>query len=173
MAVSAVSLIGGASLGAEKALGTIGGRAGSWISQRSASTPKLPGEHPGRLRRRLRRTLSSPVIMVMMILEVARPGGQRFTKALVTRIVASSVSFGIYFAIAGAVSWTTARCRATSSRLAAARRGSTGPVRGRGGELLGGIINATERLLSRLQVPSIARSTLGGVVYGSSAWPCR
>ena len=46
---------------------------------------------------------SSTVIVVMLILEVARPGGQRFTKALVGTIVASSVSFGIYFAIAGAV----------------------------------------------------------------------
>ena len=39
----------------------------------------------------------------MMILEIARPGGNRFSKILVTDIVAGSVSFGIYFAIAGAV----------------------------------------------------------------------
>lgn len=32
--VSAVSLIGGASLGPEKALGTMGGGAGSWIARR-------------------------------------------------------------------------------------------------------------------------------------------
>ncbi len=38
----------------------------------------------------------------MLIMEAARPGGQRFTKALAGAIVASSVSFGIYFAIAGA-----------------------------------------------------------------------
>ena len=35
-AVSAVSLIGGASLGPEKALGAIGGGAGSWIARRRA-----------------------------------------------------------------------------------------------------------------------------------------
>ena len=34
-AVSLVSLIGGASLGPEKALGSMGGGAGSWIAQRS------------------------------------------------------------------------------------------------------------------------------------------
>ena len=45
---------------------------------------------------------SSTVIVVMLILEAARPGGQRFFKALVG-VVASSVSFRIYFAIAGAV----------------------------------------------------------------------
>ena len=38
----------------------------------------------------------------MMILEVARPGGQQFTKALAGSIVSASVSFGVYFAIAGA-----------------------------------------------------------------------
>jgi hypothetical protein len=43
------------------------------------------------------------VIVVLLILEVARPGGQRLTKTLAAEIVASSVSFGIYFAIAGAV----------------------------------------------------------------------
>ena len=46
---------------------------------------------------------SSTVIVVMLILEVARPGGRQLTKALVGSIVASSVSFGIYFAIAGSV----------------------------------------------------------------------
>ena len=46
---------------------------------------------------------SSTVIVVMFILELARPGGRRFAKTLATEIVASSVSFGIYFAIAGAV----------------------------------------------------------------------
>jgi hypothetical protein len=39
------------------------------------------------------------VIVVLLILEVARPGGQRLTKSLAAEIVASSVSFGIYFAI--------------------------------------------------------------------------
>jgi H+/Cl- antiporter ClcA len=47
--------------------------------------------------------LSSPVIVVMLLLEVGRPGGNRFTKTLYSTIIASSVSFGIYFAIAGAV----------------------------------------------------------------------
>ena len=104
VAVSAVSLIGGASLGPEKALGAMGGGAGSWLAQRRA-LPKedsqvntlagFAGAYGG--------LFSSTVIVVLLILEVARPGGQRLTKALAAEIVASSVSFGIYFAIAGAV----------------------------------------------------------------------
>ena len=104
VAVSAVSLIGGASLGPEKALGAMGGGAGSWLAQRRAlgeedsqvnTLAGFAGAYGG--------LFSSTVIVVMLILEVARPGGQRFTKALAAEIVASSVSFGIYFAIAGAV----------------------------------------------------------------------
>ena len=102
--VSAVSLIGGASLGPEKALGTMGGGAGSWIAQRRGlgdedsqvnTLAGFAGAYGG--------LFSSTVIVVLLILEVARPGGQRLTKALAAEIVASSISFGIYFAIAGAV----------------------------------------------------------------------
>jgi len=104
VAVSAVSLIGGASVGPEKALGSMGGGAGSWIARRQGlgdddskvnTLSGFAGAYGG--------LFSSTVIVVMLILEVARPGGQRFAKALVGGIVASSVSFGIYFAIAGSV----------------------------------------------------------------------
>ncbi|HSU35303.1 MAG TPA: chloride channel protein [Propionibacteriaceae bacterium] len=102
--VSAVSLIGGASLGPEKALGSMGGGVGSWIAERRKlrhedsqlnTLSGFAGAFGG--------LFSSTVIVVMFILELARPGGHRFAKALVGTIVASSVSFGIYFAIAGAV----------------------------------------------------------------------
>ena len=43
------------------------------------------------------------MVVVLLIMEVAHPGGQRFSRALAASIVAGSVSFGIYFAIAGAV----------------------------------------------------------------------
>ena len=104
VAVSAVSLIGGASLGPEKALGSIGGGAGTWVSRRRGLSAEdsqvntlagFGGAYGG--------LFSSTVIVVMMIMEMARPGGRRFTKALAGAIVASSVSFAIYFAIAGAV----------------------------------------------------------------------
>ena len=82
-AVSLVALIGGASLGPEKALGSMGGGAGSWIAQRRGLKTEdaqvntlagFAGAYGG--------LFSSTVIVVMLILEVARPGGQRFAKAL-------------------------------------------------------------------------------------------
>lgn len=102
--VSAVSLMSGASLGPEKALGSIGGGAGSWLAGRRRLTTEdsqvstlsgFAGAYGG--------LFSSPVIVVMMIMELARPGGRRFSKALVGAILSASVSFGIYFAIAGSV----------------------------------------------------------------------
>ena len=103
----------------------MGGGAGSWIAgrrrlgQQDAQLNTLDGfagAYGG--------LFSSTVIVVMLILEVARPGGQRFAKALVGGIVASSVSFGIYFAIAGSVFLDTYKCRSTSSRTGSCWPGS-------------------------------------------------
>ena len=103
VAVSAVSLIGGASLGPEQALGSMGGGAAEWASRRRPLNDEdeevntltgFAGAYGG--------LFSSTVIVVMLILEIARPSGQRMTKTLVATIVSSSVSFGIYFVVGGA-----------------------------------------------------------------------
>lgn len=101
-AVSVVSLIGGASLGPEKALGAMGGGAAGWVSERRGLAKEdrevntlvgFAGAYGG--------LFSAVVVVVMMIVEIARPGGPKLTKAVVGMIVSSSLSFGIYFAIAG------------------------------------------------------------------------
>jgi len=168
VAVSAVSLIGGASLGPEKALGSIGGGAGSWIARRrglSEDDSKVNtlsgfnGAYGG--------LFSSTVIVVMLILEVARPGGQRFTKTLVGRIVASSISFGIYFAISGAVFLDAYKVPQYTFKdwqlLAGAGLGLFGAIVV---TLLAMFIKGATVLFGRLKVPAIAKSTLGGLVFG-------
>ncbi|MGE3413846.1 MAG: chloride channel protein, partial [Dehalococcoidia bacterium] len=71
--VSAVSLIGGASLGPEKALGCMGGGLGTWLSERRKAGPEASrlctlsgfgGAYGG--------LFSSTVIVVMFVLELAR-----------------------------------------------------------------------------------------------------
>ena len=103
VAVSAVSLIGGASLGPEQALGSMGGGAAEWVSRRRGLRDEdeevntlagFAGAYGG--------LFSSTVIVVMLILELAHPSGQRMAKTLVATIVSSSVSFGIYFVVGGA-----------------------------------------------------------------------
>ena len=168
VAVSAVSLIGGASLGPEKALGTMGGGAGSWMAQRRGLSEEdsqvntlagFAGAYGG--------LFSSTVIVVMLILEVARPGGQRFTKALAAEIVASSVSFGIYFAIAGAVFLDDYKVPQYTFKdwqlLAGVLLGLFAALVA---TLLAWLMMGAARLFGRLKVPVIAKSALGGVIFG-------
>jgi len=167
-AVSLVSLIGGASLGPEKALGSMGGGAGSWIAQRRGLKTEdsqvntlagFAGAYGG--------LFSSTVIVVMLILEVARPGGQRLAKALAAEIVASSVSFGIYFAIAGAVFLGDYKVPQYTFKdwqlLAGIPLGLFAVLVV---TLLAGFMMGAARLFGRLKVPDIAKSVLGGVIFG-------
>jgi len=168
VAVSTVSLIGGASLGPEKALGAMGGGAGTWLAQRRAlgkedsqvnTLAGFAGAYGG--------LFSSTVIVVLLILEVARPGGHKLTKALAAEIVASSVSFGIYFAIAGAVfldDYQVPKYKFEDWQLLAGV--PLGLFAALVVTLLVGFVMAATRLFGRLKAPDIAKSTLGGVVFG-------
>jgi len=164
--ISAVSLIGGASLGPEKALGSIGGGFGTWIANRRGLGIEdgqvnvlsgMAGAYGG--------MLSSPVIVVALILEVARPGANRFTKTLLTTIVASSVGFGVYFAVAGAVFldiYKVPAYRFADWQLLA------GVLLGLFSAVVVALLVASIALATKLlaKVPGIARSTLGGLLFG-------
>ena len=168
VAVSAVSLIGGASLGPEQALGSMGGGAATWMARRKGLDKEdgdanvlngFAGAYGG--------LFSSTVIVVMLILEVARPGGQKFAKALVGGIIASSVSFGIYFVIVGAVFLDAYKVPSYEFEdwqlLAAIPLGLLAAV------VATALVVSTAgltRLFTRLPIPSIAKPTLGGAVFG-------
>jgi len=168
VAVSAVSLIGGASLGPEEALGSMGGGAATWIARRKGLDEEdadanvlngFAGAYGG--------LFSSTVIVVIFILELARPGGQKFVKALVGGIVASSVSFGIYFVIAGAVFLDAYKVPSYKFEdwqiLAAIPLGLLSAVIA---TVMVVVIEGTSRVFARLPIPPIAKSTLGGALFG-------
>ena len=101
---SLVSLVGGASLGPEKALGSTVGGVASWLStRRGMSDDEIQANTVSGFAGAYGGLLSSPAIAVMLILEIFRPGGEKATRTLINTVVASSVSFGVYFAIAGSV----------------------------------------------------------------------
>ena len=167
-AVSLVSLIGGASLGPEKALGSMGGGMGTWIAERrkleeddghANTLAGFAGAYGG--------LFSSTVIVVMLIMEVARPGGQRFMKALTAQIVSSSVSFGIYFVIAGAVFLDEYQMPTYTFHdwqlLAAIPLGIFGAVVV---TVLMIFTLGAAKLFERLQAPDVVKSTLGGIAFG-------
>src|SRR6185295_16425947 len=127
------------------------GGAGSWIAQRRRLSREdaqlctlsgFGGAYGG--------LFSSTVIVVMFILELARPGGHRFAKALVGQIVASSVSFGIYFAIAGAVFLDAYQVPQYAFE---------------DWQVLAVLVQGATRLFALVK-PEIVRTTLGGVVFG-------
>jgi len=168
MAISAVSLIGGASVGPEKVLASMGAGVGSWLARRrglgeeDAQVTTLAG-----IAGIFGGLFSSPVIVVMLILEIARPGGYRFSKTLVSDIAAASVSFGIYFAIAGAVflgAYQVPRYPFEDWQLLA------GIPLGLFGALVAGLVAGFMTLASRLfgwlKMPAIAKPALGGMLFG-------
>ncbi len=168
VAVSAVSIIGGASLGPEKALGSVGGGLGTWISRRRHLSPEdsqtttlagFGGAYGG--------LFSSTVIAIMMIMEIARPGGHRFTKALVSTVVSSSISFGLYFAVAGTVfldAYQVPQYEFQDWHLVAAV--PLGLFAAVVTAVLGLVMKLAAGLFGRLKVPGIVKATLGGALFG-------
>jgi H+/Cl- antiporter ClcA len=100
--VSAVSLMGGASLGPEAGLGLLGGGLGDWASQRTGAD------------REIRRTntltgmagafgglFTAPLLGPLMIAEVARPGRDRPIERLIPTVVASTLGFAVLYPVIG------------------------------------------------------------------------
>jgi H+/Cl- antiporter ClcA len=168
VAASVVSLIGGSSVGPEKVLSAMGGGAGGWISRRRGvgtedsqvnTLAGVAGTFAG--------VFSSPVVVVLLIMEVAHPGGQRFSRSLAASIVAGSVSFGIYFAIAGAVllgAYQVPPYTFEDWQLLAAI--PLGLFAALVTTLATGFLVLASWLFGRLKVPAIAKSALGGVAFG-------
>jgi H+/Cl- antiporter ClcA len=168
VAVSAASLIGGASLGPEQALGAMGGGAGQWMARRRRLNDEdsqvntragFAGAYGG--------LFSSTVIVVMLILEVSRPGGQRMAKTLTATIVSSSVSFAIYFVVAGAFFLDAYAAPSFTFEdwqlLAGVGLGLFAAVVV---TLLGAVMKLAARMFGRLKVPAIVRPVIGGLAFG-------
>jgi len=165
---SAVSLMGGASLGPEKALGSTVGGAGAWASRRRGMSDDqiqtntfsgFAGAYGG--------LLSSPIIVVALILELARPGGEKFSRILVNSVVASSVSFGIYFAIAGSVFldlYDVPKYTFESWQLLVGI--ALGVVTAILVMALVVVMGVTAKVFSQSGLPRIAKPVIGGVVFG-------
>jgi H+/Cl- antiporter ClcA len=146
----------------------MGGGVGSWLAQRRGLKTEdvqvntlsgFAGAYGG--------LFSSTLIVVLLITEVARPGGQRLTKSLAGQIVASSVSFAIYFAIAGAVFLDFFKVPQYTFKdwqlLAAIPLGLFAALVV---TLLAGFTLGAARLFGRLKLPNLAKSVLGGVIFG-------
>ena len=102
VAVSVVSLSGGASLGPEDALGKMGGGLGTWISERQKPSDDLRATNTlSGMSASYGGLLSSPILASILTLEIGRPTAARFADTLVGGLLAASVAFAVFFPIAG------------------------------------------------------------------------
>ena len=168
VAVSVVSLAGGASLGPEGGLGLLGGGLGTWISERRKlsedmrATNTLTGMSAayGGL-------LSSPILATILVLEIARPRAARFMVTLVGGLVAASVAFAVYFPIAGLTFvgiYELPSFEYEDWQLLAAI--PLGLAAGALALITAVAIAVVTRLAARLGNRTILRSTIGGVAFG-------
>jgi H+/Cl- antiporter ClcA len=168
VAVSLVSLVGGASLGPEDALGKIGGGLGTWVSERrkldkeTSATNALSGmsgAYAG--------LLSSPILATSFVVEIARPKRASLANTLVATLLSATVAFAVYFPIAGTTFlgiYTLPSFKYEDWQLAAAI-----PL-GLAAGALGLVTVVAIGLLAKLTAPlaerTILRSTLGGIAFG-------
>ena len=102
VAISAVSAVVGASLGPSFALVLMGGGLGSWIVARrwadreAAQYYTLTGIAGG-----FGAAFTSPILGAFLVSEIGPTPKQRYTTAMVPQLVAASVGFVIFFAVAG------------------------------------------------------------------------
>jgi chloride channel protein, CIC family len=168
VAVSAVSLIGGASLGPEVALGSMGGGAGTWLGRRvefdddekkAATLSGIGGAFGG--------LFSSPLLSVALVLEVAQPSRKVRGMAFFATVVSASISFGVYFAIAGSVFLGLYDVPAFDFEdwhlLAGVGLGLLAAVVV---VLAVGVGNVVKKLLGRLPTTGIVRPVIGGLTFG-------
>jgi H+/Cl- antiporter ClcA len=99
--VSLVSLVGGASLGPEDALGKMGGGLGTWMSERRQATDDLRGTNTlSGIGAAFGGLLSSSLPSTGFVIEIGRPK-RNFTNALIATLLSSTIAFAIYYPIAG------------------------------------------------------------------------
>ena len=168
VAVSAVSLAGGASLGPEDALGKMGGGLGTWVSERKQldedtratnTLSGMSGAYGG--------LLSSPVLASILTLEIARPKAQRFADTLVAGLLSSSVAFAVYFPIAGSTFvgiYKLPSFKYEDWQLLAAI--PLGLVAGALALITVVAVAGVTRLAARLGNRTILRATIGGIAFG-------
>ena len=102
VAVSAVSLMGGASLGPEGGLGLLGGGLGDWFAKRRKADPETRKAHTlTGMAGAFGGLFTAPLLGPLMIAEVARPGGDRPVERLIPTVLASTLGFAVLYPVVG------------------------------------------------------------------------
>ena len=168
VAVSLVSLAGGASLGPEDALGRMGGGLGTWVSERQKLSEDVRATNTlSGMSAAYGGLLSSPILASILTLEIARPRAARFADTLVAGLLASSIAFAVYFPIAGSTFvglYALPSYKYEDWQLLAAV--PLGLVAGALALITAAAIGVMTKLATPLAKRTILRSALGGIAFG-------
>jgi H+/Cl- antiporter ClcA len=168
VAVSLLSLVGGASLGPEDALGKMGGGLGTWVSDRQKDSEDAQATNTlSGMAASYGGLLASPILATILVLEVAPLKARRFQDVLVASLLSSSVAFGVYFAIAGSTFvgiFAVPAYKYEDWQLLAAV--PLGLAAGALALIVVVAIGAMRKLAAPLAKRSILRATIGGVIFG-------
>ncbi len=168
VAISLVSLVGGASLGPEDALGKLGGGLGTWVSERQKLSQDVRATNTlSGMSAAYGGLLSSPLLASILTLEIARPKAARFADTLVAGLLASSVAFAVFFPIAGSTFvgiYELPSFKYEDWQLLAAV--PLGLVAGALALITAVAIGVMTKLAAPLGKRTILRSALGGIAFG-------
>ena len=168
VAVSLVSLAGGASLGPEDALGKMGGGLGTWVSERQKLGEEVRGTNTlSGMSAAYGGLLSSPILASVLTLEIARPKAARFGDTLVAGLLAATVAFAVYFPIAGSTFvglYATPSFKYEDWQLLAAV--PLGLVAGALALITAVAIGVMKKLTAPLAQFTVLRPVIGGIAFG-------
>jgi H+/Cl- antiporter ClcA len=168
VAVSLVSLIGGASLGPEDALGKMGGGLGTWVSERRKLDPGVSATNAlSGMSAAFGGLLSTPILATSLVVEIARPKRAGYANGLIAALLSSTVAFAVYFPIAGTTFlgiYTLPSFKYENWQLAAAV--PLGLAAGALALITVAAIGVLAKLTAPLAERMILRSTLGGIAFG-------
>ena len=172
VAVSAVSLLGGASLGPEGGLGLLGGGLGDWIAKRTKADPETRKAHTlTSMAGAFGGLFTAPLLGPLMIAEVARPGGDRPVERLIPTVVASTLGFAVLYSALGYTFLDLYDVPAYDLEVwhlfAAVGIGAMGAVVA---VITGILIKAGARLGGRASSHPVALATAGGLFIGVMAY---
>ncbi len=170
--VSAVSLIGGASLGPFDAGTRQGGAFAEWLSARR-NLPEdmrqvnvLSGITGG-----IGALLTAPFIALLFVMEIARPKSGRYYYVLIPNLIAATFGFFVFFAIAGVGFLELFKVPEYTPEIwHFAVAIPLGVVAALIAALLGLTIRTLKRVLAPLDHRIVLRATLGGAVLGLVAF---
>ena len=168
VAVSLVSLAGGASLGPEDALGKMGGGLGTWVSERRKLSEDVRATNTlSGMSASYGGLLSSPLLASILTLEIARPKAARLADTLVAGLLAATVAFAVYFPIAGSTFvgiYAVPAFKYEDWQLLAAV--PLGLVAGALALITAVAIGVMTKLAAPLAKRTILRPALGGIAFG-------